>query len=373
MICAALIGRRIFLLTAAIAAAARFLQRNDTQGERFVPDAISAPAPAVISSPEVDFQPPRGAELPAVPDVSGVRATLERAVVGQAGAIEALMIGLIGGGHLLLEGAPGLGKTLACSTMARAVDATFSRIQCNADLTPADVIGCEIFDQRDLSFKLRLGPVFANVVLVDEINRAPARVQAALLQAMEEQSITIATETRALPDPFFVLATMNEAEADGIFPLPAAQLDRFLLKVVLEFPTAQEDMAILERHAARSGISLMAPVSLDEIRTWQAAARAIYCAPDLKRYVAEIVRATRAAAECGDLESGAGPRAGLAILCAARARAILMTRNHIVPDDVQRVAVAALRHRVTFAHSYLLSRADREGKLRAILDRVAPP
>jgi MoxR-like ATPase len=373
LICAALIGRRVFLFTAAVVGAARLLGRGDTQTEPVPSAAIVAPVPAVRSSPEGTFEPPRGFDLPAIPDVSDVRAALERAVVGQSAAIEALMIGLIAGGHVVLEGAPGLGKTLACSTMARAVDATLARIQCHADLTPADVVGCEIFDQRNLSFTYRLGPAFANILLVDEINRAPARVQAALLEAMEERAVTIGTETRALPDPFFVLATMNEAESEGIFPLAAAQLDRFLLKIVLDFPTAEEDLAILKRRGAGAAQSSIARASLNNVRAWQHACRAIYCAPPLMQYAAEIVRATRAAAECGDLESGAGPRAGLALLRAARARAILTERNYVLPADVRSVACGTLRHRVTFAHSYLLARAEREDRLRAIIDRVPLP
>jgi MoxR-like ATPase len=372
LICAALVGRRVFLLVAAIAGAARFLRRGDTQDDHAEPEEIAVAARIPPTLPEAVFQPPRDSVVPDVPDLSHVRAALERAVVGQAAALEALMLGLIAGGHIVLEGAPGLGKTLACRTMARAVDATFARIQCNADLTPPDVVGCEIFDQRDLSFSFRLGPVFSNVVLVDEINRAPARVQAALLEAMEERAVTIGTETRALPDPFFVLATMNEAEADGIFPLPAAQLDRFLLKVVLDFPSAQEDLAVLERGAG-AGASSIVRASLDNVRAWQIACRTIYCASRLMQHIAGIVRVTRAAAECGDLESGAGPRAGLAILRAARARAILMGRKYVLPADVQSVAMPALRHRVTFAHSYLLARAEREETLRAIVDRAPSP
>ncbi|HEX5275302.1 MAG TPA: AAA family ATPase [Candidatus Rubrimentiphilum sp.] len=351
----------------------RFLQRDGTQMEPAEPEPIATARFLRTASAEAEFQPPRGVAAIETPDVWQVRSELERTIVGQAAAIEGLMIALIAGGHVLLEGAPGLGKTTACRTMARALDAKYSRVQCNADLTPADLSGSEVFDQRDLSFQLRLGPVFANVVLVDEINRAPARVQAALLEAMAERSVTIGTETLALPDPFFVLATMNEAEADGIFPLPAAQLDRFLLKIVLDFPSAEEDVALLERRETGAGVSPHRGASLENVRVWQAACRTIYCAPALTRYVAEIVRVTRAAAECGDLESGAGPRAGLSILRAARARAILAERNYVLPADVRSVALAGLAHRVTFAHSYLSARAEREERLHSIIDRVPLP
>ncbi len=373
LICAALIGRRAFLFAAACVAIASLL-RSGARPETVKPEENTAvPDRLHTTMPETAFEPPAGAALPAVPDVSAVRNALERAVVGQAAALEALMIGLIAGGHVLLEGAPGLGKTLACRTIAQAIDATFSRIQCNADLTPADVAGCEIFDQSDRSFHFRLGPVFANVVLVDEINRAPARVQAALLEAMEEGHVTVGTQTRALADPFLVLATMNEAEADGIFPLPAAQLDRFLMRIVLDFPSAEEDLVILERRETGAAASRCVAATLQSVLSWRAACRAIYCAPQLRQYVVDIVRATRAAAKRGDLETGAGPRAGLAIVRSAGARAIVSGRNYVLPDDIRSIALAALVHRVSFVNSYSLGRAERETILRAIVDRVPAP
>lgn len=371
---AALIGRRVFLFTAAVCAAAYFLSRSrarDKSGEPALElDMISS---LPVMGRAVNFRPPPGAVLPSVPDLARLREALEGVIVGQTCVIEAIMLGLLADGHVLLEGAPGLGKTLACMTMSRATDSTFARIQCNADLTPADIVGCEIFDQRDLSFKIRLGPVFANIVLVDEINRAPARAQAALLEAMEDRSVTIASENYALPDPFFLLATMNEAEADGVFPLPAAQLDRFLLKVVLEFPTETEDLAILESRAHAIQRISAPRASIDEVREWQSAARATYCAPELKQYIVDLVRETRKAAELGELKTGAGPRAGLAMLRTAGARAILAGRAHVLPDDVKSIALAGLRHRILFKEEYRLTREEREERLRAIVDCVPAP
>jgi len=371
LICAALIGRRTFLFAALAAAAAQIFRRAAPQNEDDLPELQPENECArVFTSVPVGFQQPREVALPSIPDVTPLRAALERVIIGQRCAVEAMMLGLIADGHILLEGAPGLGKTLACVTMARAIDATFGRIQCNGDLMPADITGCEIFDQRDLSFKTRLGPIFANVVLVDEINRAPARAQAALLEAMEDRKITIGTEGHKLPDPFFVLATMNEAETDGVFPLPAAQLDRFLLKVVLGFPDPAEDLAILENAARASGTSPQAAISQETVRAWRRAAGAIYCAPPLVQHIADLVRETRNAAARGELEWGAGPRAGLAILRTARARAILNRRAYVVPEDVAAVSFAALCHRVAFGDDYTLSRSDRENRLRTILDRV---
>jgi MoxR-like ATPase len=375
LICAALIGRRVFLFAATIAVAAHMLRRKDARPAEEPPASELAlpPLPVIIRLREPVFQPPREMILPPPPDVSHLRAALERAIIAQRELIEALMTGVIADGHVLLEGAPGLGKTLACMTVARASGASFSRIQCNADITPADIVGCEIFDQRDRSFKTRLGPIFANVVLVDEINRAPARAQAATLEAMEERGVTIGAAKYALPDPFLVLATMNEAETDGVFPLPAAQLDRFLLKTVLEFPSEEEELAIVERCAPAARMSCEATVDTETVRTWQAAAGAAYCAPRLKRYIVEVVRATRDAAKSGQLEMGAGPRAGLAILRASRARAMLAGRNYVLPGDIQSVALSALCHRIRFAHAYTLSRQEREDRLRAIRDAVPLP
>lgn len=293
------------------------------------------------------------------------------AIVGQRAIIETLFLALIAGGHALLEGAPGLAKTLACRAMAAAIDGSFSRIQCTADLSPADIAGAEIFDPRDLSFRTRLGPIFANVVLADEINRAPARTQAALLEALEERQVTIGPGTHRLPDPFCVLATMNEAEDDGVYALGAAQADRFLLKELLDFPNAREELQILDR--AGFGRSDRKVVALSTVRAWHDSAAAIYCAPALKEYIVALVRATRMKGTEFGIERGAGPRGAIAILRTARANAMLAGRSHVLPGDVRRVAPAALRHRISFSRSLLLARSETEDRLKTILDGVPMP
>jgi MoxR-like ATPase len=375
LICAALMGRRVFMLAAAIVAAIAIVKRL---GQR---DPVSADEPAldvpavvrIAPSRESLFHPPRDYAAIAVADVSPLHNALGQAIVGQRDAVEALMLALIADGHVLLEGAPGLAKTLACRTLAGSIAATFSRIQCTADLSPADVVGCEIFDQRDREFRTRLGPLFANIVLVDEINRAPARTQAALLEALEERSVTLGADTHSLPDPFLVLGTMNEAEADGIYFLPAAQLDRFLLKVTLDFPTPRDELEILERFGGEFVPTVKQAVSLEMVREWRENATAIYCAPALKEYIVALVRATRDGALEAGLQHGAGPRAALAMLRSARAKALVAGRSYVLPADVRGIACAALRHRVAFVNSFLLDREECERRLRAIVDGVRLP
>jgi MoxR-like ATPase len=374
LICAALIGRRVFVFIAAIVAVTALLKRL-RQDEPVVEEAPPFDAHAVlrVPAPDTTFEAPRGhvAILPA--SVSELYERLAGVIVGQRDAIETLMLALIAGGHALLEGPPGLAKTLACRTLARRTAASFARISCTADLTPAEITGSEIFDPRDLSFKVRLGPLFANIVLVDEINRAPARTQAALLEALEEGQVTLGGVTSLLPDPFLVLGTMNEAEADGIYTLPAAQRDRFLLKALVDFPAPREELEILDRCSGQS-VSNEAPViPVEAVRSWRAAAPTIYIAPRIKQYIVDLVRATRDKAVHSDIERGAGPRGTLAIVRAARAKAMLAGRPHVVPSDVLSVARAALRHRVVFANAFLLDRAECECRLAAILESVSRP
>jgi MoxR-like ATPase len=373
LICAALIGRRVFIFAALVLAGAglakRFLKHDVPAGP------VPAEAPTALSRPSSDaaFRPPHDYRSIAVPDLSPLHDAMSDAIVGQRAAIDTLVLALVAGGHALLEGAPGLAKTLACRTMAAAIDASFSRIQCTADLSPADIVGSEIFDQRDLSFRTRRGPIFANVVLADEINRAPARTQAALLEALEEGQVTIACTVHRLPDPFFVLATMNEAEADGIYALGAAQADRFLLKEVLDFPDPHQDLQILDRAGGSWTPNRRKAVSIETVRTWRESAAAIYCAPRLREYVVALVRATRDKGTDFGLECGAGPRGALAMLRAARAKAMLAGRSYVLPADVRSVAPAALRHRISFSPALLLGRGETEDRLKAIVDAVPLP
>lgn len=273
-------------------------------------------------------------------------AGLARTIVGQEETLEALLLALLCGGHVLLEGPPGVGKTLACRALASALDGSFKRVQFTPDLLPSDIVGTRIFDQRENAFATVLGPVFANVLLADEINRAPAKVQSALLEAMQEGQVTIGPQSHALPDPFVVMATMNPLESEGTYALPLAQMDRFLLKVDVGYPSREEELAILNRFAVAHLQPESGLASLEDVRRWRAAATAVHLEEKLKRYIVDLVAATRSPHPLVD--RGASPRASLAIAHLARAKALLAGRDYAAPDDVRSVAPAALRHRVAF-------------------------
>ena len=302
-------------------------------------------------------------------------AALAETIVGQHETLEALVLAMIADGHLLLEGPPGLAKTLACRALAAAVDGAFKRVQFTPDLLPSDVVGTRIFDQRESAFATVLGPVFANVVLADEINRAPAKVQSALLEAMQERQVTIGPQTHPLPDPFVVLATMNPLDSDGTYALPLAQMDRFLMKVVLDYPTRAEERQILERFGAEEADPPHAIASLDDVRAWRSRARAVHVDDHLKNYVVDLVAATRApsADAAAYVERGASPRASLAILRLARAKALLADRTFVVPDDVRGVALLVLRHRVAFSYRVGAENADADAIVRACIAAVPAP
>ncbi|MBV8639488.1 MAG: MoxR family ATPase [Candidatus Eremiobacteraeota bacterium] len=272
---------------------------------------------------------------------------LQRTIVGQQGVVEALILGLLANGHVLLEGPPGLAKTLACRALAAALDGEFKRIQFTPDLLPSDIVGTRIFDQHESRFSTVLGPVFANVVLADEINRAPAKVQSALLEAMQERQVTIGPQTHVLPDPFLVMATMNPLDAEGTYALPAAQMDRFLIKVDVSYPSRDEELQILERFAVAQTQPVHAVATLADVCAWREAAHAIHLDAKLKRYIVELVAATRER-ETQYVDYGASPRATLAIAHLARAKALIDDRDFVLPDDVRAVAPLALRHRVGF-------------------------
>jgi len=281
---------------------------------------------------------------------------LARTIVGQTAVLDALMLGLLANGHVLLEGPPGLAKTLACRCLAAALDGVFKRIQFTPDLLPSDIVGTRIFDQHESRFATVRGPIFANVVLADEINRAPAKVQSALLEAMQERQVTIGTETHALPEAFVVMATMNPLDSEGTYALPLAQMDRFLIKVNVGYPSRTEELAILERFAVADTQPVRAVASLDDVRGWRAAAHGIHLDEKLKRYIVELVAVTREAKR--DLiDVGASPRATLAIANLARAKALLDERAFAIPDDVRSVAPLALRHRIGF--NYRMSTEQR--------------
>src|SRR5579863_304475 len=272
--------------------------------------------------------------------LADLRVALAHTIVGQDGVIDALLLALLGNGHVLLEGPPGLAKTLACRSLAAALEGDFKRIQFTPDLLPSDIVGTRIFDQRESAFATVLGPIFANVVLADEINRAPAKVQSALLEAMQERQVTIGPESYPLPDPFVVMATMNPLDSEGTYALPVAQMDRFLMKVNVGYPTREQELSILDRFAVAETQPVRAVATLDDVRAWRAQAHAVHIDEKLKRYIVELVAMTRRAdgvtvtARSGDalrvsdlIDYGASPRATLALAFLARGRAMLEGRD----------------------------------------------
>jgi MoxR-like ATPase len=302
-----------------------------------------------------------------------------KVIVGQRHVVERALVGLLTGGHVLLEGVPGLAKTLAVRTLADAVDCTFSRIQFTPDLLPADVVGTQIYDPRNQTFFPKQGPVFANVVLADEVNRAPAKVQSALLEAMQEHQVTLGDRTFPLPDPFIVLATQNPIEQEGTYPLPEAQVDRFMLKVRVGYPTREEERLILERMAVPDpprAAKVIGPADLGRAR---AVLHRIYVDDRLKDYVVNLVFATRNPAAHGlaDLaplvEYGASPRATLFLVLAARAHAFLRRRAYVTPEDVKAIAHDVLRHRVTLTYEAEAEEVTPETVIARVLERIEVP
>lgn len=300
---------------------------------------------------------------------------LSHTIVGQTDVVRALVLAAIADGHILLEGPPGLAKTLACRALAAALGGAFKRVQFTPDLLPSDIVGTRVFDQRESLFTTVLGPIFANVVLADEINRAPAKVQSALLEAMQERQVTIGPQSHPLPDPFLVMATMNPLDADGTYALPLAQMDRFLMKVPVDYPTREEEAEILSRFGVGDTQPLHGIATLDDVRGWRSRARAIHLEERIKAYVVDIVVATRQAQ--GDariyVDRGASPRATLAIVNLARARALLDERDFVLPDDVRAVAPDALRHRIGFNYRLATERVDPESIVRAFIAGVPAP
>jgi MoxR-like ATPase len=296
---------------------------------------------------------------------------LTHTIVGQSEVVESLVLALIADGHVLLEGPPGLAKTLACRCLAAALEGQFKRVQFTPDLLPADIVGTRVFDQRETEFTTVLGPIFANVVLADEINRAPAKVQSALLEAMQERQVTIGPETHKLPDPFIVLATMNPIDADGTYALPFAQLDRFLLKVRVDLPSHKEERAILDRFAVAQTQPVHGVASLDDVLAWRRQAHAVHLEEKIKHYIVELVMETRKPSPY--VEHGASPRATLALAFVARAKALLAGRDFVFPDDVRLVAPLVLRHRIGFTHRVAVERIDREELLLKMIGAVPAP
>jgi len=296
---------------------------------------------------------------------------LAETVVGQHTVLESLLHATIAGGHVVLEGPPGLAKTLACRALAVAVGGSFKRVQFTPDLLPSDIVGTRVFDQRSGGFTTVLGPIFANVLLADEINRAPAKVQSALLEGMQERQVTIGPQSFPLPDPFLVTATMNPLDSDGTYALPLAQMDRFLVKLVVGYPSAEEEVTILERFGGAPPPMPAGIASMNDLLRWRDEARAVYLEARLQRYAVDLVRATRAAHPY--LDRGASPRATLALAALSRARALCDGRSFVVPDDVRGVAPAVLRHRLAFNYRTLTEHVDPEAVVAELVASVSVP
>jgi MoxR-like ATPase len=300
-------------------------------------------------------------------------------VVGQEHMVERLLIGVLTGGHILLEGVPGLAKTLAVRTVAECLRITYSRIQFTPDLLPADVIGTMVFDQRTQEFYPKKGPLFANLVLADEINRAPAKVQSALLEAMQELQVTIGDDSFTLDEPFLVLATQNPIEQEGTYPLPEAQVDRFMLKVKVSYPTREEERAIMDRMAGPVAPRASRVVAPQDLAAARALVHRIYMDERIKDYVVDLVFATRdprghGLSEMAALiEYGASPRATLYLALAARAHAFLRHRGFVTPEDVKAVAYDVLRHRITLTYEAEAEEVTPEKVVSRVLDRVEVP
>ena len=286
-----------------------------------------------------------------------------------------MLVGLIAGGHVLLEGPPGVAKTLAARSLAHAIGGTFRRVQFTPDLLPSDIVGTRVFDQRSGEFTTVRGPIFANVVLADEVNRAPAKVQSALLEGMQERQATIGVESLPFPDPFIVLATMNPLDDEGTYALPLAQRDRFALNLFVDYPAHDEEVAILERFGSGEVPLVRDAVSLEDIRAWREEAHAIHLEPRLRGYIVDLVRATRVqdGARSRYVDRGASPRAALALAHLAKARAVLEGRRYVVPDDVRALAVPALRHRIGFTYRVASERVNIEDLITSFVADVSAP
>lgn len=311
--------------------------------------------------------------------VTNLQTGMAQVIVGQKHLVESLLIGLLSDGHVLLEGVPGLAKTQAIKTLASLVDAQFSRIQFTPDLLPADVIGTMIYSQKEESFQVEKGPVFANFVLADEINRAPAKVQSALLEAMQERQVTIGKETFQLPKPFLVLATQNPIEQEGTYPLPEAQVDRFMLKVIIDYPKLEEEKLIVRQNIKGEAPAITPLMSTQKIMEARAVVRQVYLDEKIEQYIADIVFATRYPEKYNlkdikdYIEFGASPRASINLALAARAYAFIKRRGYVIPEDVRAVAHDVLRHRVGLSYEAEANNITPEEIVSKIINKIEVP
>ena len=311
--------------------------------------------------------------------VTDLTTGMNQVIVGQKHLVEALLIGLLSDGHVLLEGVPGLAKTLAIKTLSELIDSKFSRIQFTPDLLPADVIGTMIYSQKNENFNVKKGPVFANFVLADEINRAPAKVQSPLLEAMQEHEVTIGETTFKLPNPFLVMATQNPIEQEGTYQLPEAQVDRFMLKVILDYPTMEEEKAIIRENLAPSMPEVKPVTDINQILKARQVVNSVYLDEKIEQYIADIVFATRYPEryQLPELKQmitfGGSPRASINLAKAARAYAFIKRRGYVVPEDVRAVAHDALRHRIGLSYEAEASNITSEEIISQIINKVQVP
>ena len=311
--------------------------------------------------------------------VTNLTTGMDQIIVGQKHLVESLLIGLLSDGHVLLEGVPGLAKTLAIKTLASLIDAKYSRIQFTPDLLPADVVGTMVYSQKDETFQVKKGPMFANFVLADEINRAPAKVQSALLEAMQERQVTIGKETFLLPEPFLVLATQNPIEQEGTYPLPEAQVDRFMLKVIIDYPKQEEEKLIIRQNINGEKFNVKPILKAEEIIEARKVVRQVYLDEKIERYIVDIVFATRYP-EKYDLKElkdmigfGGSPRASINLALAARTYAFIKRRGYVIPEDVRAVAHDVLRHRIGLTYEAEASNVTSDEIVSKILNKIEVP
>ncbi len=311
--------------------------------------------------------------------VTNIMTGMDQAIIGQKHLVESLLIGLLSDGHVLLEGVPGLAKTKAIKTLASLIDAQFSRIQFTPDLLPADVVGTMIYSQKDGAFVAKKGPVFANFVLADEINRAPAKVQSALLEAMQERQVTLSTNTYELPKPFLVLATQNPIEQEGTYPLPEAQVDRFMLKVVIDYPKLEEEKKIIRQNIAAEKVEIKPIMTTADIEAARKVVNDVYLDEKIEQYIADIVFATRYPEKysLNDLKGligfGGSPRASINLALASRAYAFIKHRGYVIPEDVRAVAHDVLRHRIGLTYEAEANNVTSEEIVSRIINKVEVP
>lgn len=311
--------------------------------------------------------------------VSNLTMGMDQVIVGQKHLVESLLIGLLSDGHVLLEGVPGLAKTLAIKTLASLIDAKYSRIQFTPDLLPADVIGTMVYSQKDESFQVKKGPVFANFVLADEINRAPAKVQSALLETMQERQVTIGNDTFKLPNPFLVLATQNPIEQEGTYQLPEAQVDRFMLKVIIDYPKIEEEKLIIRQNINERKIEVKSILKSEEVVEARKVVRQVYIDEKIEKYIVDIVFATRFPEKYdlkdlqGLISFGGSPRASINLALASRAYAFIKRRGYVVPEDIRSVAHDVLRHRIGLTYEAEANNINSDEIISRILNKVEVP